>query len=212
MIVSKKAVDFIISGEVTSPAYYNKHLFGLSWPGGGSGITIGIGYDLGYQSTQSIEADFIKEIGAYQVSILKMFAGLRGERAHIAKVSNKMGKMISIPYQAAYNVFIRRSLPLYAKHALQIYPGLDELTPDAAGAIISMVYNRGTSLTGERRTEMRDIVPLVRVKDYAGIAVLIDASKRLWTNGLVERREKEAAMVKGSLRQYAQDELITLTT
>lgn len=210
MIVSKKAIDFIIAEEVSSPAVYNKKYFGLSWPGGDSGVTIGIGYDLGYQSSQSIENDWIKEIGAYQVSILQMFAGLRGDKAKLAKLGNKLASAISIPYTAAYNVFIKRSLPAYAKRALVIYPGLDELTPDAAGAIVSLVYNRGNSLTGERRTEMKAMVPLIAAKDYAGIAFQLDKMKRLWNNGLVARREKEAAMVKSSLRQYAQDDLIEL--
>lgn len=210
MVISKKAVDFIISEEISSPAVYNKKYFGLIWPGGESGVTIGIGYDLGYQTAQSIEHDWIKEIGAYQVSILKMFAGLRGVKAKVAKETNAMAKMINIPYQAAFNVFVSISLPRYAKQALKIYPGLDQLTPDAIGAIVSMVYNRGTSLEGSRRAEMKAIVPLVAAKDYDGIAEQIDKSKRLWNNGLVKRRENEAALVKGSLRQYGQDELINI--
>jgi len=208
MKISKKAVDSIVAYEVSSPAHYNAKLFGLSWPGGESGVTIGIGYDIGYNTERDIENDWIKYIGAYQVGILKMFAGLRGEKAHLAMKANKMAGSVTIPYQAAYEVFVHTSLPRYAKAALKIYPGLDELTPDAAGAILSMVYNRGTGLQGDRRKEMREIVPLVPKKDYAGIAKLIEHSKRLWTNGLVERREKEAAMVRGSLRQYGQDEII----
>ncbi len=165
MKISKKSVDFIIYKEVTSPTVYNKKYFGLSWPGGESGVTIGIGYDLGYRTAMSIETDWIKDIGAYQVGILKMFCGLRGEKAHLAMKSNKMAPHVSIPYQAAYNVFIQKSLPLYAKQALRIYPGLDDLTPDAVGAIVSMVYNRGTTLEGRRRAEMKAIVPLVASKD-----------------------------------------------
>ncbi len=210
MIISKKAIDFIIGKEVTSSTVYNKKYTGLIFPGGESGLTIGIGYDLGYQSSQSIENDWILEIGAHQVSILKMFAGLRGNKAKLALLGNKLVKQISVPYQAAYNVFVKRSLPKYGRMALQVYPGLDELTPDAAGAIVSLVYNRGTSLQGDRRAEMRAMVPLVVNKDYAGIAEQLDSMKRLWDNGLVQRREQEAAMVKNSLRQYAQDELITI--
>lgn len=210
MIISKKAIDFIISEEVTSAALYNSKYTGLTWPGGDSGATIGIGYDLGYNSSQSIENDWIKEIGAPQVNILKMFAGLRGTKAKLTIAGNKLAAQISVPYQAAYNVFVKQSLPTYAKHALQIYPGLDELTPDAVGAIVSLVYNRGTSLTGDRRTEMLAMVPLIAAKDYVGIAFQIDKMKRLWNNGLVARREKESALVKGSLRQYAQDELVTI--
>jgi hypothetical protein len=210
MIISKKAVDFIIGQEISSSALYKSKYTGLIWPGGDSGATIGIGYDLGYQSPQSIESDWIKEIGAQQVEILKMFAGLRGNKAKLTIAGNKLASQIDIPYQAAVNVFIRRSLPAYGRKALQVYPGLDELTPDAAGAIVSLIYNRGASLAGDRRIEMLAMVPLVANKDYAGIATQIDKMKRLWNNGLVARREKESALVKGSLRQYTQDELITI--
>jgi len=210
MIISKKAVELIIGEEVSSVTVYNKKYTGLVWPGGESGVTIGIGYDLGYQSSQSIENDWILEIGAHQVSILKMFAGLRGKKAQLAMLGNKLAAQISVPYQAAYNVFVKISLPKYGRMALQVYPGLNELTPDAVGAIVSLVYNRGTNLQGDRRTEMKTIIPLVADKDYTGIAEQLDSMKRLWDNGLVARREKEAALVRNSLRQYAHDELITI--
>lgn len=82
---------------------------------------IGIGYDLGYNTERDIENDWIKYIGSYQVGILKMFAGLRGEKAHIAMKTNKMAGSVTIPYQAAYEVFVHTSLPRYAKAALKIY-------------------------------------------------------------------------------------------
>jgi len=142
MKVSKRAVDFIISEEISSQALYNQKYTGIVWPGGESGATIGIGYDLGYVTPTDIEKDWIKDIGITQVNILKMFSGLRGPKAKTAIAGNSMAKQVSISYQAAYNVFTRVSLPRYAKQALRIYPGLDQLTPDAAGAIVSMVYNR----------------------------------------------------------------------
>lgn len=210
MIISKAAIDLIVFSEVTSKAHFDKKLFGIIWPGGDSGATIGIGYDLGYQTSKSIEVDWIKEIGAYQVSILKMFAGLRGDKAKMYIAGNKLAAMVNIPFQAAYNVFLKASLPLYAKRAERIYPGLSELQPDAAGAIVSLVYNRGTNLDGDRRAEMKAIVPLVAAKDYTGIAAQIDKSKRLWNNGLVQRREREAQLVVGAVRNYVKDELIEL--
>jgi hypothetical protein len=210
MIISKKAIDFIILQEVSSPAMYTKKYQGIIWPGGESGATIGIGYDLGYVTPEAMEADWKNEIGQQQVNILKMFCGLKGEKAHKAVTGNPLAKQVAIPFCAANNVFISKTLPKYGKSALRVYPGLDQLTPDAAGAIVSMVYNRGSSLDGPRRVEMKAIVPLVAAKDYAGIAEQIDKSKRLWNNGLVQRREKEAAMVRNSVRQYANDELVNI--
>jgi hypothetical protein len=46
--LSKPAIDYIISYEVTSPNVYNKKYTSPIRPDGKSGITIGIGTDLGY--------------------------------------------------------------------------------------------------------------------------------------------------------------------
>ena len=208
MLISKKAINLIISEEVSSQKNYEKKLMGIIWPGGESGATIGIGYDLGYVTAEEIERDWRYEIGSSQVAILKMFAGLRGEKAKRAVQLNMVSKQVQIPFASATNVFIKTSLKKFGRSANTIYPGLDKLFPDAIGGIVSMVYNRGTKLEGERRTEMKAIVPLVAAQDYDGIAEQIEASKRLWDNGLVQRRIKEAALVKNSNRQYSNDELI----
>jgi GH24 family phage-related lysozyme (muramidase) len=205
--ISKKAIDFIISKEVTSQQLYEKKYAGVVWPGGDSGLTVGLGYDLGYMTATDIESDWIIKIGANQVSILKQVAGLKGAAAQKALAVNNLLKQIFIPYKAAVNVFTKKSLPKYARQAMSIYPGIEKLNPDTAGALISLVYNRGTKLDGDRRIEMKAIVPLVAAKDYAGIAFQIDKMKRLWDNGLVQRREQEAALVKNSERYYDPSEL-----
>jgi GH24 family phage-related lysozyme (muramidase) len=83
-----------------------------------------------------------------------------------------------------------------------IYPELDSLNEDTRGALVSMIYNRGNKLDGDRRKEMRAIVELVAKADYEGIADQIERSKRLWENGLdglVKRREEEADLILNSL-------------
>lgn len=77
------------------------------------------------------------------------------------------------------------------------------LNEDTQGALVSMVFNRGTSLTGDRRREMKAIVNLVKEQDYEGIAEEIEKSKRLWEgvglDGLVIRREAEADLIRDSI-------------
>jgi GH24 family phage-related lysozyme (muramidase) len=77
------------------------------------------------------------------------------------------------------------------------------LHPNAYGAIVSLVFNRGTSLVGDKRLEMRNIRVLVPKKDYSKIAQEFRSMKRLWKgknlNGLIERREAEAKLVETSL-------------
>jgi GH24 family phage-related lysozyme (muramidase) len=85
----------------------------------------------------------------------------------------------------------------------RIYPQLDTLNEDTRGALVSMVYNRGSKIEGESRKEMKAIVELVAKQDYEGIAEQIEKSKRLWENrgldGLVIRRESEADLIRESI-------------
>lgn len=210
MLISKKAVDFIVSKEVTSKTLYDKKYSGIIWPGGDSGATIGIGYDLGYQTPNSISSDWIVQVGSHQVDILKMFSGLKGNKAKDAILANPMTNAVNIPFQAAYNVFVKTSLVSYGRKMAAIYPGVDKLAPDAIGGLLSLIYNRGASLTGDRREEMRNIVPLITAKDYNGIADQVDAMKKLWKNGLVQRREEEAALIRNAVHQYSNDDLIDI--
>ncbi|QQR97778.1 MAG: hypothetical protein IPK18_13225 [Sphingobacteriales bacterium] len=67
--------------------------------------------------------------------------------------------------------------------------------------MLSIVYNRGSSLVGTGRTEMKNIVPLVKTKDLKEIAKEIRSMKRIWENnpntrGLLIRREAEAVLVE----------------
>ena len=82
----------------------------------------------------------------------------------------------------------------------ELWPGLEELSERAQVALVSVVFNRGSSIAGPTRTEMKNIKPLVLNKDYKGIAEQIRSMKRLWVgknmDGLLARREKEAKMIE----------------
>jgi GH24 family phage-related lysozyme (muramidase) len=110
---------------------------------------------------------------------------------------------VRIPYNMAYDVFVKVSIPRYFNMTKMIYPQLETLNEDTQGALVSMVYNRGMKLDGDSRTEMRAIVDLVAKQDYHGIAEEIEKSKRLWEgkglDGLVIRREAEADLVRDSI-------------
>jgi GH24 family phage-related lysozyme (muramidase) len=211
MYISQKTIDFIISQEVTSETVYNKKYATPEWPGGDSGITIGIGYDLGYNTADRIAKDW-NMLPPQHLQLLKSVAGIKGTAARDRLKQTPSLKTVVVPFSTAKQVFVNNTIPRFAKQTLTIYPGLADLEPDAAGALISMVYNRGASLSGDRRKEMRDIVPLVAKKDYSGIAQLIDASKHLWEgknlDGLIRRREKEAELVRNAVRTYAATEKI----
>ncbi len=215
MIVSKKGLDLVIESEVSSEAIYRLKFKKPVWPKGKSGITIGIGYDLGYTTTAKIENEWGPVIAAADIKKMKAVAGLKGKAAGTA-LKNNIGdiRSLTIPFESAKAVFFINSLPAFAKLTRKIYPGIEKLPPDAQSALLSLVYNRGAGLKGERRKEMKNIVKLVGNADLRGIAAEIRSMKRLWktpgTRGLLIRREKEAVMVEHAGFFYNPDEIIII--
>lgn len=199
MLVSKKSLDMIISFEVSSKAAYNSRYKNPIWPGGDSGITIGIGYDIGYATVSQFKKDWEFRMTNAALDLLSEACGKKGTAA---KNILPRFRQISISYEDACDVFHQTTLPKYAKDTRGIYPGVQKLPPDAQGALLSLVYNRGASLSGDRRKEMKNIVAHVANADLPKIAKEIRAMKRLWQgqglDGLLTRREEEAAMVENA--------------
>lgn len=200
-MISPKAIDLIIQFEVGGRAYYEKALQKPTWAGGDSGITIGLGYDVGYNTEKQFFLDWGNQLTPNFLEPLRRVVGLKGEQAKQMLRGELL--QVRIPYNAAYEVFVKSSIPRYYSLTKAIYPQLDTLNADTQGALVSMIYNRGASLSGDARQEMRAIVDMVKNKNYEGIAEEIEKSKRLWESkgldGLVKRREAEADLVRDSL-------------
>ena len=193
----RAAAALIIRWEVSSPAYYRQRLELPIWPGGASGVTWGIGYDGGHQ-TRAVIVDDWHDHG--QVDRLGQTAGITGRSAQSAL---PRFRDIATPFDHASRVFEERSLVEYERRTERAFRnGFTELRPNACGALISLVYNRGAAMTGDSRREMRNIRDnCVPKQDYACIAAEIRSMKRLWRgtvneNGLSARREAEAILVE----------------
>jgi GH24 family phage-related lysozyme (muramidase) len=199
-MISRKSTELIIQHEIGGRAVYEKRYQKPIWAGGDSGCTIGIGYDLGYVTEKQFFSDW-QGLNLNFLNALKRFCGVKGE---IVKTMLR-GEVLNvvIPYNMAYDVFVKKSIPKYYAMTKKIYPELDNLNEDTRGALVSMVYNRGAKLDGESRKEMKAIVDLVAKQDYEGIAEQIEKSKRLWEgrglDGLVVRREAEADLIRESM-------------
>jgi len=207
--LSVKGVNELITHEISSKAYYEKFLSRPTWPGGGSGVTIGIGYDLGYHTPKQIQKDWSGQLKGSDLDALFLAAGNKGQAA---KSMLDQVRNIPVSFKAARAVFYMTTLVRYGAKTRKAYPGVGNLFPDAQAAILSLVYNRGTAMAGARRKEMAAIKPLVVSQDYSGIADQILAMKRLWVNkgldGLLSRRDSEAHLVLGSNREYDLDDII----
>ncbi|MEK6245256.1 MAG: hypothetical protein AABM33_12255 [Pseudomonadota bacterium] len=173
------------------------------WPGGDSGITIGIGYDLGYVTVDQFESDWGERLQPGVRARLTDAVGLRAVRA---KHRAPQLKDIRIRRAPAEEVFVQRTIPLYTVRTAQAFPGFEALPLDVQGALVSLVYNRGASMVDDspedRRREMRAVRDAVAAGDLEKIADQLLAMKRLWVGkglaGLLTRREAEAALVESA--------------
>lgn len=196
---SRKTLDLIYDFEVGGgEVYYNRYLKRFTWPGLNSGPTIGIGVDCAYYSEKEL-LEIFSFLPAEQLERVKKCPGLRGEAGRLyTQELRKAG--IEVSWARAQKIFLYTTWTKFSKLTDKVFPGADELCDDAYGALVSLVFNRGASLRGESRSEMRDIRDLVPKKDYQAIAEQIRKMKRLWRSkgfdGLLSRREQEARMVE----------------
>ncbi|UYK72523.1 hypothetical protein [Xanthomonas sacchari] len=197
--VSPAAADLIVRWEVTSPAYYTRALQRPVWPGGASGITWGIGYDGGHQTTGVIASDWAAHGDVWR---LRGTAGLVGIRARDAL---PRWADIVTPFALARTVFVNTSLPVWHDSTRGAYgPAFDSLPADAAGALVSNTYNRGTSMLGDRNREKRVIRDeCLPRRDLRCIAAQLRASCRVWVGtpiqrGMCARREDEARLAEAA--------------
>jgi GH24 family phage-related lysozyme (muramidase) len=206
MINSKKnylSFDWtpVINFESGGEYFYNKKLSSPTWPGAASGVTIGIGADLGYMTKLEYNKYFSRYFTEEENRQLISVIGKKGLNAKSAL--RQISPSIKLKWEDAIEIFKNWTLPKFWSLANSVWPGLDNLCESAQVALVSIVFNRGTSLSGASRLEMRKIKVLVPQKNYALIAKEIRSMKRLWANkklnGLLRRRDKEALMVESCL-------------
>jgi GH24 family phage-related lysozyme (muramidase) len=196
---SKKTLELLYKFEVGGgKAYYDKKLSKFTWPGGASGPTIAIGIDCGYY-TQSELAQIFSFYSEEQLKLVQQASGKKGAQGkEYTKILRQAG--LTVDWEKAEHIFEQFTWPKFTRLAEKAFPGLDELEEDAYGAIVSLVFNRGTAMKGDSRKEMRNIRAYVPEKNYKKIAQEIRNMKRIWIgkglDGLLERRDAEALLVE----------------
>lgn len=201
-IISVRARDEIIGFEVGSRADYEVIEQHPTFPGGASGVTIGFGYDLGYHTDSEVEADWSAHFPRPTVARLCTLAGLTGSRAmaHLSSVRD-----IVVPWDAAAAVYADTDIPRTIALTLATFPNVSELPPDSFGALVSLVFNRGSDCSNTpHRQEMFDIHSACMLKTFRVIPQYIRSMKRLWRGqpgmaGLIKRREAEAVLFEDGL-------------
>ena len=123
---------------------------------------------------------------------------------------------VEIPYRDAWTVFIDQTLPDYYQRTLDTYESLEQLSPLCRAVLVSLVFNRGTGLEGDRRREMKAIRRLLgeaaavlpdreQAKQIlTGVEDQILSMRRLWEpdSALVRRRQAEANLWREGLAAW----------
>lgn len=193
-MISERARKLILEFENDPSDYLGRP----EWPGGESGVTIGFGWDLGHTPWADTARAWV-ELGTDACNQLISVSGLKG---YDARMSLPHVADIRIPYEVALGVFNRATLPTWEARTLRIYPQAAQLGGDCLGALVSLVFNRGPSLSGPRRSEMLGIQNVLAEGKPELVAPLILEMRRLWpdTPGLQRRRTAEAELFAAGLR------------
>lgn len=205
-MIPQEAIDLILESEgLDQPS---------RWPGGGSGITLGHGYDLGFYSAEEFERDWSPHLSPEQIARLKTALGKTGANA---RAIAPRFRDIRISETAAREVFARATLPKFEAQTRRAFLGVELLPALVLGVLTSLVFNRGPGMTGERRREMFAIraaiegwsqrAPSTREAALRPllliIAAQIRAMKRLWIgqglDGLLRRRDAEARLIESAI-------------
>jgi len=197
--ISKNSLDLLLKHEVGGgQKYYEKYLSSFTWPGGASGPTIGIGIDCAYYSKEEL-AEMFNYLDEDHLKLVINASGKTGESGRVYTRKLRAAG-IRMSWEKAVEIFEEKTWIKFSKLAEKIYPDLKYLCEDAYGAIVSIVFNRGASLSGASRLEMKNLINLISSKNYNGIAAEIRKMKRLWVgknmDGLLKRREDEASLVE----------------
>lgn len=198
--VSANTVDLIVRFEVGSQARYTARYQGVVCPPGDSGPTVGIGFDGGHQTPETIRRALAGHPDVERMA--SVMPGAIGPERCAAARAQLSGVRVS--WETAMRVFQNDTLPEYAARTRRAFgPALANVTPDAQGSAVATVYNRGHSMLGSRNREKRVIRDeCLPAGDEACMAAQYRSMSRLWVGtplerGLGARYEATAQLAEG---------------
>jgi GH24 family phage-related lysozyme (muramidase) len=197
--ISDTSKQLITAFEVSSEAIYKQKYQRPTWPGGMSGVTIGIGYDIGYVKAGELRSDWSGVLEESQIESLTVACGRTNISAKelISELSS-----VSVSWENATQEF-QQELKKYVALTQKGLPNFTALSEGCRGSLVSLVYNRGPAFDapGNRYAEMRNIHQHMLLKHFDKIPGEIRAMERLWPDvkGLIKRREAEANLFEAGL-------------
>jgi hypothetical protein len=203
--VLQRSADFLVAAEDLPAHPY--------WPGGESGITIGVGWDLGQHS----KSELFRAWAGLDRATLRQLEEAIQKRGRAAALLVPQLKLIDVPRSISLSVFRSSLEDSYYPMTLRLFPGVERLPTEVQVALLSVVFNRGVLLGRDpdwskakeldRRWEIRRLREDVRQRDFLAIYIRLGTMKRLWEKsgprGLLYRRRDEQHLI----RPYVDQEL-----
>ena len=205
--ISQEAIDLIIYYEVGGKSYYEKYLSKPTvpaWQTTVSGVTIGIGFDVGHNTKEQIKKALDGVLPENEIKLLQSVSGLKGRAAYYNGLP-KVKHAVKVSYVQAEKIFKNDSLPRFTKQTGDAFRiTKDRLHPHSNGALTSLVYNRGGYMSNtDSRKEMRQIRYNISINKEDQVPSDIRSMKRLWSytklKGLHLRRDAEAKLFQKGL-------------
>lgn len=194
--IGLESFEEIISDEDTSELIYTERYRKPEWPGGMSGVTILLGYDLGYATHEKVDHDLGGKISPQMLVACQSCVGIRGLAAHIKML--EVHNLIDLPFTLALDIFLKNDIPSWLATNDRLLPNMIKLSPNRRGVLLSLSYNRGPTynMQGDRYKEMRQIKSDMANEKFNDISTQLRSMARLWPvgNGVHSRRFREAAL------------------
>lgn len=199
--ISLYGVEFIQRHETGGKAYYTKRLTGVEWPGGASGPTIGVGFDLGYNSRAQIQTAWQGVASPAELSALLACAGVTGSKAKA--LASRYRRAVHFTWEEAQVPFVRDTLPRFTAQTKAAFRLSDKLHPHSNAALTSLVFNRGPSMSGNSRRHMVQIRDLLAGNRVDKVPQIFMDMRVLWQgkglDGLLTRRKEEAELFSSGI-------------
>lgn len=189
MELSSDGLDFIYDREAMAGVSDKLH-----WPQGGSGVTLGAGYDMKYRTRESVERDLVG-IGLDKEKAKKASAGA-GKAGNEAKKFAEENKSLFTLTKRQEKDLLEKTVTKY-EEAVRKYVKV-KLNQNQYAALVSAVYN-----IGEPAFKSSTLLEKLNKCDYEGAAkefLKWNKSDGKVVDGLTKRRKKEKDLFSKPVR------------
>ena len=207
---SRASLELIVRFEVGSRQRYEKEFQRPTWPGGMSGVTIGIGYDLGMTPKGRITSDW--ECYLFEPELAALLA-VQGVTGPAAKQLARGVSHVKIPLKSAEEVLYLQDAAAFCRaHAGRVCRRREAPAGCAGRDALAGVQPRCRVVGRSPPRNGRDF-PGCCVRPHRTsmpLRISSESMKRLWPDmkGLRDRRRREAQVIRGAERNYTREEII----